>query len=281
MPGAPITEGFLFVSVAPVVTLSNATKRFLTSAGTAHTAVQDVSLDVAPGEFVAVVGPTGCGKSTTLSLVSGLERPSAGSVTVGGKQVNGIPDGVGYMFQADAMLPWRSVLANVSSGPLWRGVPKGEAAQKAKDWIERVGLSGFEDYYMHQLSGGMRKRVALAQTLVNEPTILLMDEPFSALDVQTRALMQDELLKLWSGTKAAVIFVTHDLEEAITLADRVVVMTASPARIKDVFVIDLPRPREVEEIRMTTEFITIYKEIWRSLSSEVAAARGSGTARTA
>lgn len=269
------------MSIAPVVTLSNATKRFLTSAGTAHTAVQDVSLDVAPGEFVAVVGPTGCGKSTTLSLVSGLERPSAGSVTVGGKQVNGIPDGVGYMFQADAMLPWRSVLANVSSGPLWRGVPKGEAAQKAKDWIERVGLSGFEDYYMHQLSGGMRKRVALAQTLVNEPTILLMDEPFSALDVQTRALMQDELLKLWSGTKAAVIFVTHDLEEAITLADRVVVMTASPARIKDVFVIDLPRPREVEEIRMTTEFITIYKEIWRSLSSEVAAARGSGTARTA
>lgn len=203
------------MSIAPVVTLSNATKRFLTSAGTAHTAVQDVSLDVAPGKFVAVVGPTGCGKSTTLSLVSGLERPSAGSVTVGGKQVNGIPDGVGYMFQADAMLPWRSVLANVSSGPLWRGVPKGEAAQKAKDWIERVGLSGFEDYYMHQLSGGMRKRVALAQTLVNEPTILLMDEPFSALDVQTRALMQDELLKLWSGTKAAVIFVTHDLEEAI------------------------------------------------------------------
>lgn len=269
------------MSIAPVVTLSNATKRFLTSAGTAHTAVQDISLDVAPGEFVAVVGPTGCGKSTTLSLVSGLERPSAGSVTVGGKQVNGIPDGVGYMFQADAMLPWRSVLANVSSGPLWRGVPKAEAAQKAKDWIERVGLSGFEDYYMHQLSGGMRKRVALAQTLVNEPTILLMDEPFSALDVQTRALMQDELLKLWSGTKAAVIFVTHDLEEAITLADRVVVMTASPARIKDVFVIDLPRPREVEEIRMTTDFITIYKEVWRSLSSEVAAARGSGTARTA
>jgi NitT/TauT family transport system ATP-binding protein len=270
----------MMFSQTPVVSLANATKRFLTSAGTAHTAVQDISLDIAPGEFVAVVGPTGCGKSTTLSLVSGLERPSAGTVTVGGKPVTGIPEGVGYMFQADAMLPWRTVLANVSSGPVWRGVAKAEAESRARDWIDRVGLSGFEDYYMHQLSGGMRKRVALAQTLVNEPDILLMDEPFSALDVQTRALMQDELLDLWSGTNAAVIFVTHDLEEAITLADRVVVMTASPARIKDVFPIDLPRPREVEEIRMTTEFITIYREIWSSLSGEVAAARGAGAGRT-
>jgi len=264
----------------PVVTLTNATKRFLTSAGTAHTAVQDISLDIAPGEFVAVVGPTGCGKSTTLSLVSGLERPSAGSVTVGGKMVTGIPDGVGYMFQADAMLPWRTVLANVCADPVWRGMPKDAAKQRAKDWIARVGLFGFENYYMHQLSGGMRKRVALAQTLVNEPTILLMDEPFSALDVQTRAMMQDELLELWSGTNSAVIFVTHDLEEAITLADRVVVMTASPARIKDVFPISLPRPRQVEEIRMTPEFIAIYREIWSSLSGEVAAARGAGKGLT-
>src|SRR4051794_28900545 len=264
-----------------LVDIDHATKRFLTSAGTAHTAVQDISLQVDAGEFVAVVGPTGCGKSTTLSLVSGLEPPSEGTVTVNGRLVRGIPAGVGYMFQADAMLPWRTVLANVASGPLWQGKPKAEAETAARDWVARVGLAGFEDYYMHQLSGGMRKRVALAQTLVNEPSILLMDEPFSALDVQTRALMQNELLDLWSGTSAAVIFVTHDLEEAITLADRVVVMTASPARIKDTFTVELDRPRNVEEIRMTPEFIAVYREVWSSLSSEVAIARQSGASRVA
>jgi NitT/TauT family transport system ATP-binding protein len=264
-----------------LVNLTGATKRFLSSAGTAHTAVQDIDLQIEAGEFVAIVGPTGCGKSTTLSLVSGLEPPSEGTVTVNDQVVKGIPAGVGYMFQADAMLPWRTVLGNVAAGPVWRGVAKENAHDRAMDWIDRVGLTGFEHYYMHQLSGGMRKRVALAQTLVNEPEILLMDEPFSALDVQTRALMQNELLQLWSGTNAAVIFVTHDLEEAITLADRVVVMTASPARIKDEFPIDLARPRDAEEIRMTPEFIAIYKQIWASLSSEVAIARKTGASRVA
>lgn len=260
-----------------LVSLRHATKRFLTGSGGTHTAVSDITLDIVQGEFVAVVGPTGCGKSTTLSLVSGLEPPSEGTVTVDGRPVDGIPDGVGYMFQADAMLPWRTVLKNVAAGPLWRGESAEDARAKAGDWIDRVGLAGFEQYYMHQLSGGMRKRVALAQTLVNEPSILLMDEPFSALDVQTRALMQNELLDLWSGTGAAVIFVTHDLEEAITLADRVIVMTASPARIKDEFRIALDRPRNVEEIRMTPEFIKIYTEIWGSLASEVETARKAGT----
>lgn len=256
-----------------LVQLRHATKRFLTSSGGTHTAISDVTLDIDAGEFVAIVGPTGCGKSTTLSLVSGLERASAGTVTVNGKPVDGIPDGVGYMFQADAQLPWRTVLGNVAAGPSWRGVPKDEARAKARDWIARVGLAGFEGYYMHQLSGGMRKRVALAQTLVNEPSILLMDEPFSALDVQTRALMQTELLDLWAGSGAAVIFVTHDLEEAIALADRVVVMTASPASVKDDFTVTLPRPRNVEELRMDPEFIKTYAQIWQSLSSEVAIAR--------
>jgi NitT/TauT family transport system ATP-binding protein len=256
-----------------LVELRHATKRFLTSSGGTHTAISDVTLDVQAGEFVAVVGPTGCGKSTTLSLVSGLEPASQGTVTVDGRPVSGIPDGVGYMFQADAMLPWRTVLGNVAAGPLWRGASKAEARAKAREWIERVGLGRFENYYMHQLSGGMRKRVALAQTLVNEPSILLMDEPFSALDVQTRALMQNELLTLWQGSGAAVIFVTHDLEEAIVLADRVVVMTASPARVKDSFTVSLPRPRNVEELRMDAQFIETYSQIWASLSSEVATAR--------
>src|SRR3954454_15663033 len=163
----------------PVVRLTAATKRFATRSGGVHTEIRGDDLEVAAGEFNGIVGPTGCGKSTTLSLVSGLQPASNGTVEVQGRPVAGIPDGVGYMFQTDAMLPWRSVLANVAAGPVWRGVPKEEARARARDWIARVGLAGFENYYMHQLSGGMRKRVALAQTLVNEPSILLMDEPFS------------------------------------------------------------------------------------------------------
>jgi NitT/TauT family transport system ATP-binding protein len=251
------------------VELHAATKRFPNGRGGIHTAIRDVTLTVDRGEFVALVGPTGCGKSTTLSLISGLAPASSGEVAVDGRPVRDIPGGVGYMFQSDAMLPWRSVLANVAAGPLWRGVDKADAHRQARDWIARVGLEGFEGYYMHQLSGGMRKRVALAQTLVHEPTILLMDEPFSALDVQTRALMQQELLRLWAGSQAAVVFVTHDLEEAIVLADRVVVMTASPASVKAVYEVRLDRPRNVEELRTTTDFVDIYREIWSSLSAEV------------
>ena len=256
-----------------VIALRNATKRFPGTGGRPHTAVRDLTFEVEGGEFVAVVGPTGCGKSTTLSLVSGLEPPSSGEVEVDGAPVRGIPDGVGYMFQADAVLPWRSVVDNVAAGPRYRGLAKAEARRKASVWVERVGLAKFAGYYPHQLSGGMRKRVALAQTLVNEPRIMLMDEPFSALDVQTRQLMQDELLRLWQGTGAAVVFVTHDLEEAIALADRVVVMTSSPATVKAIFDVPLARPRDVEEIRMTPEFTATYREIWACLRDEVARAR--------
>jgi NitT/TauT family transport system ATP-binding protein len=236
------------------------------------------------GEFVAVVGPTGCGKSTTLSLVSGLEPVSAGQALVHGRPVDGIPDGVGYMFQNDAVLPWRSVLDNVATGPRYRGATRRAAREKARDWVERVGLGGFESYYPHQLSGGMRKRVALAQTLVNDPSILLMDEPFSSLDVQTRGLMQDELLRLWSGGTergAAVVFVTHDLEEAVALGDRVVVMTAGPATVKASFDVPLERPRDVEEIRLTPEFLAIYREVWESLREEVQITRERSTGRAA
>lgn len=265
----------------PLIELRGATKRFPGTGGGIHTAVRDLDIIVNPGEFVAVVGPTGCGKSTTLSLVSGLEPASAGRTLVRGKDVRGIPDGVGYMFQQDAVLPWKSVIDNVALGPRFRGANKVEARTKAAAWVEKVGLGGFESYYPHQLSGGMRKRVALAQTLVNEPEILLMDEPFSALDVQTRQLMQDELLRVWSGTGAAVIFVTHDLEEAITLADRVVVMTASPATVCGDFAVTLERPRNVEEVRLTEEFLGLYKEIWETLRDQVEAARAKGASRVA
>jgi NitT/TauT family transport system ATP-binding protein len=263
------------------ISLRGATKRFHTLDGAGFTAIRDVDLEVADGEFVSVVGPTGCGKSTTLSLVSGLEPATAGTVSVHGTPVTAIPDGVGYMFQADAVLPWKNVLDNVAIGLRYRGVSKAEAHERARDWLDRVGLTGFEDRYPHQLSGGMRKRVALAQSMITGPSLLLLDEPFAALDVQTRELMQNELLALWSGTGAAVVFVTHDLTEAISLADRVVVMTAGPATVKDVVPIDLPRPRDVEEIRLTPEFVEIYKRVWDSLREEVEITRARGATRVA
>ena len=265
----------------PAISLRSATKRFATRSGAPFTAITDVTLDVSAGEFVTIVGPTGCGKSTTLSLVSGLEPASAGTVEVHGRPVTGIPEGVGYMFQSDAVLPWKTVLDNIALGLRYHRVPKAEAHARARDWIQRVGLEGFEDRYPHQLSGGMRKRVAMAQSLIGEPSLLLLDEPFGALDVQTRELMQDELLDLWSGTGAAVVFVTHDLTEAISLADRVVVMTAGPATVKDVVPIDLPRPRKVEEIRLTPEFTEIYRAVWESLREEVEITRARGASNVA
>ena len=256
-------------SAAPVISLTDVTKRFATPKGGAYTAIEHVTMHVAPGEFCTVVGPTGCGKSTTLGLISGLTRPSEGSVEVSGHVVDGISDGIGYVFQSDAIFPWKSVLDNVAAGPRYQGKSARDAKALAREWIGRVGLSGFEDRYPHQLSGGMRKRVALAASLINQPTILLMDEPFSALDVQTRVLMENELLNLWSETSAAVVFVTHDLEEAIALADRVFVLTSGPATVKGSYRIDLPRPRNLAEIRFMPEFITYYETIWNDLREEV------------
>jgi NitT/TauT family transport system ATP-binding protein len=254
----------------PAIELRGVTKRFTTPSGSVYTALKDLDIQVAPGEFCAIVGPTGCGKSTTLTLISGLERPSVGHVTVHGENVSGITPGVGFVFQTDAVLPWKSVLDNVAIGPRFRGTPKAKANLAARDWLRRVGLAGFEDRFPHQLSGGMRKRVALAQSLINEPAILLMDEPFSALDVQTRAIMSNELLSLWDLTRPAVVFVTHDLEEAIALADKVVVLTAGPGgTVKATFDIDLPRPRVVQEIRFEPRFVDLYHQIWEALRSEV------------
>ena len=252
------------------IVLSGVTKRFVTPTGAAMTAIRDVNMTIGAGKFCAIVGPTGCGKSTTLTLTAGLDRPSAGSVHVGGREVNGITPGVGFVFQNDALLPWKPVIANVMLGPQLRGVSKNEALERARLWLSTVGLGGFENHYPHQLSGGMRKRVALAATLINEPSLLMMDEPFSALDVQTRAIMTNELMRLWEQTKPSVMFVTHDLEEAIAIADQVVVMTVGPATVKDVFEIDLPRPRgAIQDIRFTPRFLELYKMIWNSLKEEV------------
>lgn len=252
------------------VELRGVTKRFVTPTGVAMTAIRDVTLTVEPGQFCAVVGPTGCGKSTTLTLAAGLEMPSAGTVTVSGKPVTGITKGASFVFQADALMPWKSVLANVALGPMFGGMARTEAETRARDWLRIVGLSGFENHYPHQLSGGMKKRVALAAALINEPSMLLMDEPFSALDVQTRAIMSNELLRLWERQRPSVIFVTHDLEEAIGLADKVVVITAGPGTVKAEFVIDLPRPRgDVQSIRFDKRFLELYQQIWEALREEV------------
>jgi sulfonate transport system ATP-binding protein len=253
----------------PAIELRGVSKRFRTPDGSIFTAMADVDLTVESGQFCAVVGPSGCGKSTTLTLVSGLEPASEGDVLVHGEPVTAIGEDVGFVFQSDALLPWKTVLDNVAIGPRFRSVARGEAHERARDWLRRVGLSPFEDRHPHQLSGGMRKRVALAQSLINEPEILLMDEPFSALDVQTRSIMSNELLGLWEQSRPSVVFVTHDLEEAIALADRVVVMTAGPGTVKDVYEIDLPRPRQVPEIRFDPRFVELYEEIWNTLRDEV------------
>ena len=254
---------------AAAIELHGVTKRFVSPTGKSFTALRDLELTVAAGEFCAIVGPTGCGKSTTLALISGLEQPSVGTVEVFGEPVKAVGQSVGYVFQRDAVFPWKSVIDNVAMGPRFRGVSTEQANSEAHQWIARVGLEGFERYYPHQLSGGMRKRVALAQTLINQPRILLMDEPFSALDVQTRALMENELLDLWASTGSSVVFVTHDLEEAVGLADRVVVITAGPGTVKGTYRVDLPRPRNIAEIRFQPRFIELYEEIWNDLRDEV------------
>ena len=253
----------------PTIELRDVTKRFRTPAGDIYTALRDLTFTVGRGEFLSIVGPTGCGKSTTLALVSGLTPASAGEVLVQGRPVTGIGRDLGYVFQGDVLFPWKSVIGNVSAGLRFRGLSKREAHARAREWIAKVGLAGFEDHYPHQLSGGMRKRTALAQSLITSPEIILMDEPFSALDVQTRTLMEDELLDLWSATSASVVFVTHDLEEAISLSDRVCVLTAGPGTVKGIYDIDLPRPRHVSENRFEPRFMELYREIWEDLRDEV------------
>jgi NitT/TauT family transport system ATP-binding protein len=275
--------------MTPALELADVTCTFVSrqDRGQRYTAVSDVTLSVAPGEFVSVVGPTGCGKSTLLNVAAGLLEPSRGTVRVFGEELRGINRRAGYMFQSDALMPWRTALANVTAGLEFRGVPIAEARRQAEQWLRRVGLGGFGDRYPHQLSGGMRKRTSLAQTLVLDPDIILMDEPFSALDIQTRQLMENEVLEIWAGGDArrggaaatreaagggrkAVLFITHDLDEAIAMSDRVLVLSAGPAaRPIGEFPIDLPRPRDVAEVRVTPGFIELHKAIWDVLREEV------------
>ncbi len=256
----------------PALSLDGVSCTFVARDGDAsgYTAVRDVSLTIEAGEFVSVVGPTGCGKSTLLNMAAGLLAPSTGGVRVFGEPLAGLNRRAGYLFQAESLMPWRTALGNVMAGLSFRGESDADARAQAGEWLQRVGLAAFADRYPHQLSGGMRKRVSLAQVLVLDPDIILMDEPFSALDIQTRQLMENEVLALWGAKKKAVLFITHDLDEAIAMSDRVVILSAGPgSRVVGEFRIDLERPRDVAEVRADPRFVELHKAIWDVLREEV------------
>ena len=256
------------------IRLDDVTRTFLTASAQSYTAIRDVTLSVPAGSFLSIVGPSGCGKSTLLNIVAGLLPPSSGSVEVYGERLKGINRKAAYMFQQDALLPWKTVLGNIMLGLTLRGMTARDAEERARSWVTRVGLDGFADAFPHQLSGGMRKRVAMAQCWIIEPDILLMDEPFSALDIHTRELMESELLRLWTESRQTVVFVTHDLQEAIGLSDEVVLLSAGPeSRIVGRYPVDLARPRSLIDIRTQPEFLEVYSRIWADLKKEVLKSR--------
>src|SRR3954466_12600988 len=262
------------LSAAPAagaaVSLNDVSVAFRLADGGTYTAVERATLEVADGEFVAIVGPTGCGKSTLLNVAAGLIAPVNGAAKIFGSNLAGLNRQAGYLFQAESLFPWKTALENVAIGLEIAGTPKADARARADTWLTRVGLAGFGDRYPHMLSGGQRKRVGLVQVLIRDPKILLMDEPFGPLDAQTRQIMGNLLLELWAGDRKAVLFVTHGLEEAIALADRVVIMSAGPgARIIGDHVIDLPRPRDASEVRLIPRFHELHKAIWSQLRAEV------------
>jgi NitT/TauT family transport system ATP-binding protein len=254
----------------PAVSLRDLTVSFDLADGAIYTAVERASLSVAGGEFVSIVGPTGCGKSTLLNVAAGLLVPASGSVSILGAPLAGLNRSAGYLFQADALFPWKTAIENVAIGLETAGMPKGDARERAQTWLTRVGLAGFAERYPHMLSGGQRKRIGLAQVLIRDPKILLMDEPFGPLDAQTRQIMGNLLLDLWSADRKAVLFVTHELEEAIALSDRVIIMSAGPAaHIVGEWTVPLPRPRDIADVRLEPLFHKLHREIWAVLKAEV------------
>jgi NitT/TauT family transport system ATP-binding protein len=252
------------------VSLQDATVAFRLAEGRVYTAVEKANLNVAPGEFVAIVGPTGCGKSTLLNVAAGLLAPAGGNVRIFDAPLSGLNRQAGYLFQADALFPWKTAIDNVAIALEIDGTSRREALERAQGFLAQVGLGAFSHRYPHMLSGGQRKRVGLAQVLIRDPKILLMDEPFGPLDAQTRQIMGNLLLELWSADRKAVLFVTHDLEEAISLADRVVIMSAGPsARIMGDWRVTLSRPRDITEVKLTKAFHDLHREIWDALKDEV------------
>jgi NitT/TauT family transport system ATP-binding protein len=276
MRNRPLTEPKSQAATHPwaaAMRLRGVTIEFALPRGGHYPAVAATDLAVGANEFVAIVGPTGCGKSTLLNVAAGLLAPTLGEIEVLGTRLAGLNLGAGYLFQQDAVMPWKTARDNVAIGLEVAGVARAEALERAQAWLKRVGLAAFGDRYPHQLSGGQRKRVGLAQVLIRDPKILLMDEPFGPLDAQTRQIMGNLLLGLWAGDRKAVLFVTHDLEEAIALADRVIIMSAGPAaRVIGDYAIDLGRPRDAAEVRLLPRFHELHKAIWGQLRAEVLAA---------
>jgi len=251
--------------LARAVALEHVSRQF-----SGYTAVEDISFDVAAGHFVSLVGPSGCGKSTVLNIIAGLLAPSAGVVKVFEQPLAGINRRASYMFQDEALLPWKTVLGNIQLGLTFRGRVGPDALDQARAWIDRVGLTGFADRYPSQLSGGMRKRVAMAQAWIVQPDLILMDEPFGALDVHTRLRMESEILGIWGESQSTVVFVTHDLEEAISLSDEVLLLSAGPgSRVVGRYDVDLPRPRDLMDIKTEPRFHELFRGIWSDLRQEV------------
>lgn len=261
-------------TVGNKILLENINHLYNSSHGKMTECLKEIDLAIEDHEFVAIVGPSGCGKSTLLNIMSGLVKPTTGNVLIDSKPSKGIHSRIGYMSQSDELLPWRTVIENVGLGLEIRGISKIERKNIARELIQRSGLGGFEESYPFELSGGMRKRVALIRILALDPEVLFMDEPFGPLDVFTREKLQDDILKLWQETKKTIVFVTHDLAEAITLADRVVLMTSRPSTIKAIYEIPLRRPRSAMEIRFEPQFIDLHKLIWNDLKDEVIETKG-------
>lgn len=273
IPGAPNRPGALDVAISSgsergTILVNNVSKEYSLSNGTRRRCLSDVSLHIPSGHFACIVGPSGCGKSTLLGIVSGICAPTQGTASVGGEPVNGLMPNVGYIFQHDLLLPWKTVADNVGLALRLRGTAKAERKKRTAEWLERIGLAPFANYYPHQLSGGMKKRVAVAQGLIHEPAVLLLDEPFSALDAFGRDAIEDDLMEFFRQLGCTAVFVTHDIQEAIALADDVFVMTRS-GTIKACVTIDLPRPRTMAEVRSTPAASAAYERIWGLLKEEV------------
>jgi len=269
-------------AIVPALDIIDVAKRFVGRNGGTITAVEKTNLSIIAGEFVTIVGPSGCGKSTLLNLMSGLTRPSEGTMRFKGAVIQGVSRHIGYITQQDNLMPWRTIKDNVAFPLEVKGVPKSERYPLALEWLERVGLGGFGDSYPHELSGGMRQRANIVRTLIYEPEILLMDEPFGPLDAQTRLVLQHDLLDIWRSTRKTVVFVTHDLTEAIALADRVILMSARPGRISRIDRVPIPRPRDIFHIHSQDGFRELYDEIWNDLETQVTARpRSSETAAPA
>lgn len=246
------------------IVVDNLTHTFGKGSASPLTVLDGINLKLESGSFNAIVGTSGCGKSTLLKMMAGLFDPSDGQMTLDGEVIQGTDRRRGMVFQQDAVFPWMTVARNVSYGPRLRGASREEQAKIEEKWIRMVGLTGFEDRWPRELSGGMRKRVDIGRVYANDPDVLLMDEPFGALDAQTKERMQSDLLETWSATRKTVVFVTHDLEEAIFLADKIIVMSARPGRVHHIEEVSLPRPR-TNDMRLTDDFLAIKRRLWAML----------------